>query len=271
MQHKLGWGGFEIETSEEANLLAANEGDAETKSDVPSTVEGDGQPKTEPEEPKRQMIFIDLFGTINRNTPKEIISKLRPDLEFKKSHRIFMSISSPGGSLLDSQFIDSVLKSWPHDTVMVAGSRNSSGATYLLAKAPLRLAYGNARFMMHDMWSCNDGSIREVEDRLEDAKAARAEYVESYIEHIGLTKKEIEKIMQRDTYFGAIEALNLGTKGLIDGIIIKMLGDFKVEIYMRGGIRKTVDLHDDSYIDVRDLTVANAINQHSPIPENAVN
>mgnify|MGYP000328855626 CR=1 FL=1 len=40
-----------VENAVQANLLAANEGDAETKSDVPSTVEGDGQPKTEPEEP----------------------------------------------------------------------------------------------------------------------------------------------------------------------------------------------------------------------------
>lgn len=218
---------------------------------VPVTTDTEQKPKP----PEDKMIFIDIFGSINRSLTKLIHSSVRADVKDSDRHRLFVSFSSGGGSVDECYHIDALLGSWNFPSVAVCGSTNASASTILIAKRDLRLAYPVSRFMLHDMHCCNDGSIAEIEDRLRSSKELRARIVDTYVEQIGLTKKEVERIISKDTWFSATEALNLGDKGLIDGIITKTLGQFKFEILMRNNIRKVVDLHKDDYTSVRDLTV----------------
>ena len=246
---KLGWGGNVLDMKKEKPVEVSSE---ETKP-------AEGVEIKEPEIPKREMLFLDIFGEIRRPMVQELVRTLRPSVEETKIKRLFISFCSNGGDVSHAYHIDNIIKSWSGSSVAICGSINASGSTLLIAKRDLRLSWSNARFMLHDIYGINDGSIAQQEEVLRTTKEERNNIIQDYMDYVGLTKKEIEKILRMDTYFNAYEALNLGTKGLIDGIIIKMLGDFKVLVEMRNGIQKTIDLHDDDFISVKDLTVATVV------------
>lgn len=220
----------------------------------------DGEDKPE-EPPKKEMLFVDVFEGIGRGLVRTTAAALRNNEVAEKAKRVFISISSGGGNVNDSlSFIDT-MKAWPQPHVYIAASFNASAAVDMIMTGDLRLAYPNARFMQHDMGAGAHGSVDEMEEKLRDSKELRQVLLNMAMEYVGLTKKEAEKILlSNDKYMNAVEAMNLGTKGLIDGIIIKALGDFKYVIRMRDNIEKTIDLYADDYNEIRDLTKERALN-----------
>ena len=251
MVDNLSWGLRVIDGKKKEEVVI------EEKVEVTPPVEGEGE-KKEPEPPKREMAFFDVFGEIRRDLTKQLTGLLRPGVETDKMKRLYISFSSGGGGLVAAYYIDDLLSTYGAPSVAICGSMNASAATLLICKRNLRLAFPNARFMLHDAFSINDGTVAQQREVLRNYEEVRGNFVQDYMDYIGLTKKEAERIMVKDTYFNAHDALNMGTKGLIDGIILKQLGDFKVEIAMRGGVIKTVDLHDDDFIAVKDTTVETA-------------
>lgn len=231
--------------------------DMKKKEEVePATVPApEGTAVEAPKPPEEKMTHLDIFGPISRDTIKPIHSALNVNTKDEDRQRLFLTFSSNGGQIDPALFIDSLIETWPLPSVAVCGSMNASAATFLIAKRDLRLAYPNSRFMLHDSKGINDGSILEQEERLRSHKDMRQRIMDIYIDFVGLTKKEVERIVAKDSFFNAMDAMNLGTKGLIDGIILKNLGRFKFEVLMHNGVVKTIDLHKDDYIQVRDLTV----------------
>lgn len=228
---------------------------ATTSETVPATTDEPAAETPPAEEVVEKMIQMNVTGVIGNGTFAEYITRLGPSVAKKDRHRVMMVMSSRGGSVSATFAALDVLAAWPEPTVVIAGSLNASAATLFIAAAPLRLAFPNARFMLHDSRSCNDGTIAEQEETLRVHKEERVIWTQLYQDYIGLTKKEIERIVVKDTFFNAHQALELGTKGLIDGIILKLLDGFKYEILMRNGIRKVVDLHNDDFNQIKDLTV----------------
>lgn len=206
-----------------------------------------------PVPPEDKMIAIDVYGIINRDTAKSFANALNVAVKDEDRHRVLINLISPGGNVDNAIHIHGLLESWPQPSVAVSGSINASASTLLSAKCNLRLAYPNARFMLHDVSFHAEGSPAEVRERLRTNEELRAITVESYMEYCGLTKKEVERIYAKDTWLNASEAMHLGTKGLIDGIILKNLGRYKFQIMMREGIVKVVDLHKDDFIEIRSL------------------
>lgn len=211
-----------------------------------------------PVPPEDKMIEMDIYGRIGPDTVKPFVKALGPSIKDDDRHRVIVNLISPGGGVSSAFHIIGLMEAWPEDVVAISGSQNCSASTMISAAANLRLAYSNARFMIHDMKGMNDGSIVEQEERLRSHKDQRQAYAELFMDHIGLTKKEFERLMARDHWFNASEAMHLGTKGLIDGIILKNLGRYKFQIMMREGIVKVVDLHKDDFIQIRD-TVADKV------------
>lgn len=207
------------------------------------------------EEVVEKMIQINVIGSIRSGVFSDYLNRLGPTVGNKERHRVMMAISCYGGDVSASLAALDILSVWPQPTVVIAGGLNASAATLFIAHGSLRLAFANARFMLHDSVSVNDGTITQQEERLRNHKEERNLAMQVYQDYIGLTKKEVERIVFKDTYFNALQALELGTKGLIDGIILKLLDGFKYEILMRNGIRKIVDLHNDDFNQIKDLTV----------------
>lgn len=224
-----------------------------TPETAPETTDKAEEPPAE--EVVEKMIQINVTGVISSGVFADYITRLGPSVAKKDRHRVMMIMSSRGGNVTAALTALDVLAAWPEPTVVIAGSLNASAATLFIAHAPLRLALPSARFMLHDSRSVNDGTITEQEENLRVHKEERVLWMQLYQDYIGLTKKEIERIVAKDTFFNAHQALEMGTKGLIDGIILKLLDGFKYEILMRNGIRKVVDLHNDDFNQIKDLTV----------------
>lgn len=229
-------------------------GEAKTD-DVQTGEEPETTEEKKPEPPKEKMIKMSITGPIRGSIFSEYLERLGPSVEDKDRDRVMLVMSSPGGSVQGSLAAIDVLDAWPQPHVIIAGGVNASAATLFIAHGGLRLALPSARFMLHDSSSINDGSVAEQEERLRVHKEERLIWMQLYQDYIGLSKKELERIIRRDTWFNAIEAMNLGTKGLIDGVVTKLLSGFKYEIIMRNGVRKVVDLHNDDYNEIRNLTV----------------
>lgn len=212
------------------------------------------KPEEKPPEPK--MIVLDVYGPINRETVKQTNAALGVTVKDSDRHRLITNFSSGGGQISAAFNVENIIAAWPMPSVGISGSLNASASTLMSCQRDLRLAYSSARFILHDAFAGMDGSPIQIKEQLRDFEEVRNAAIEAYMLHIGLTKKEIERIVSKDTYFNAMDALNLGTKGLIDGIIIKNLGQFKFEILMRNNVIKVVDLYNDDFIAIKDLTVA---------------
>ena len=241
-----GWGTLESLKAKEKEAKKEEETD-----EVEKEVE-----EEKPEVPKRKLNFVTIYGQIRRDTLNNVITSNPIGTEPDKQNRFHVSINSHGGCVTTSLNIIDWFKSQPKEAIAVCGGRNSSAATLIISAMNLRLAYPSSRFMMHDMISTADGTNADLKSRMRDVQDIRDQLIQAYVENVGLTRKEVERIIDHDNFFNATEALNLGTKGLVDGIILKHLGDFKMEIMMRDGIIKTVDLIDDDLIGIKDLAVA---------------
>lgn len=248
MSPRNGWG---HQVSDDIYLAVAKK-----TADTPLPAEQAAEIKNEaavPVPPEDKMIELDIYGRICSDTVKPFIKALGPAVKDDERHRVIVNLMSPGGGVSSAFHIIGLMQAWPADIVAISGSQNCSASTTISATANLRLAYPNARFMIHDMRGMNDGTSADQEERLRDHKDLRQAYAEVFMDHIGLTKKEFERLMMRDHWFNASEAMHLGTKGLIDGIILKNLGRYKFQIMMREGIVKVVDLHKDDFIEIRSL------------------
>lgn len=248
MSPRNGWG---HQVSDDLYLAVAKK-----TADTPLPAEQAAEIKNEaavPVPPEDKMIEMDIYGRIGPDTVKPFIKALGVGVKDDERHRVMINLISPGGGVSSAFHIHALMDAWPADIVSISGSINCSASPLISVKANLRLAYPNARFMLHDMRGVNDGSVSEQEERLRDHKDQRQLYADVYMNHIGLTKKEFERLMTRDHWFNASEAMHLGTKGLIDGIILKNLGRYKFQIMMREGIVKVVDLHKDDFIEIRSL------------------
>lgn len=209
-----------------------------------------------PPSAEKKMYPLYLNGEIDNSTYTAFANTLSAAAATEKRDRIILNLSSVGGCSLSSLCAVDVLKAWPKEYVVIAGGMVASAATYILASGNFRLAYTHAAFLFHPAVSTMEfrnkaeatSALRHL-DNCDDA------YYKIYQECIGLTKKEAEKLTANENYLNAIAALNLGTRGLIDGVILKLLDGFKYEILMRGGVRKVVDLANDDFNDARNLTV----------------
>lgn len=239
--------------------------------------------KEEEKVPERKLEWIDIYNHIDRSLAKDVNIQINNFLNNRKEanpftppnipqlnnspvsdkqkepkyNRLIVSLCSNGGSAYYGYLIDDLIKCYPSESIALCGGLNCSMATLLIAKRDLRLAWPNARFMIHDSWSYSEGTVYQIKEDLREYEDIRNRVLQDYMDYIGLTKKELDRILMKDTYFNGLDALNLGTKGLIDGIIIKALGDYKYIIRMRNDVQKTIDLYNDDILSIKDLTLAN--------------
>lgn len=206
-------------------------------------------------QPSEKMTQITIQGDINPSQYAQYHAQLSPFVNNNDRHRVLINICSLGGSIHTSFLLCDIFNAWPAEKACIAGGLNASAATFIISQCNLRLAYPHARFMFHDIAHSMKGSSSEFDETARYLKDVRTDITGLYQDHIGLTKKEADRILNGRNYYNAQHALELGTKGLIDGIIVKLLPGFRYEIIMRGGVRKVVNLACDDFNDIRNLTV----------------
>lgn len=133
---------------------------------------------------------------------------------------IFMYINSPGGVVTSGLAIyDTMEYIRPNVATVCMGQAASMGSLLLMAGAAgKRYCLPNARIMTHQPSGGFQGQATDIEIHAKEIINLRARLNGIYETHTGQSAKQIEKIMERDTFMSPEEAKTLG---LIDEVVSK--------------------------------------------------
>ena len=102
-----------------------------------------------------------------------------------------------------------------HTTCM--GQAASMGSLLLVGGAPgKRLALPNAKIMLHQPSGGTQGMASDIEIAAQEILKTRAKLNALYVEHTGQALGDVERVMDRDTWFDVDEAVAFG---VIDGVL----------------------------------------------------
>ena len=133
---------------------------------------------------------------------------------------IYMYINSPGGIVTSGLAIyDTMEYIRPECSTVCMGQAASMGSLLLMAGAAgKRYSLPNARIMTHQPSGGFSGQATDIEIHAREILNLRERLNGIYVKHTGRSLKDIEAIMERDTFMAPDEALK---HGLIDEIVSK--------------------------------------------------
>eukprot|EP00636_Phaeomonas_parva_P009248 CAMPEP_0118858282 /NCGR_PEP_ID=MMETSP1163-20130328/5025_1 /TAXON_ID=124430 /ORGANISM="Phaeomonas parva, Strain CCMP2877" /LENGTH=224 /DNA_ID=CAMNT_0006791721 /DNA_START=90 /DNA_END=767 /DNA_ORIENTATION=+ len=135
---------------------------------------------------------------------------------------VYMYINSPGGLVTAGLAIyDTMQYIRPDVSTIVMGQAASMGSLLLAAGAPeKRFALPNAKIMLHQPSGGAQGMASDIAIQAEEILKTRARLNKLYEGHTGQSLKEIERVMDRDTFMTVDEAKDFG---VVDGVLEKRL------------------------------------------------
>ncbi len=133
---------------------------------------------------------------------------------------IYMYINSPGGIVTSGLAIyDTMQYIRPDVATVCIGQAASMGSLLLTAGAAgKRYSLPHSRIMTHQPSGGFQGQASDIEIHAKEILSLRARLNRIYENHSGKTVKQIEKIMERDTFMSPEEAREMG---LIDEVVSK--------------------------------------------------
>ena len=167
---------------------------------------------------KERIIFLN--GPVEDNMASVICAQLLFLESENPTKDIFMYINSPGGVVTSGMAIYDTMEYIRPDVATVCmGQAASMGSLLLTAGAAgKRFSLPNARIMTHQPSGGFQGQATDIEIHAREIIKLRERLNGIYVKHSGKTLKDIEKIMERDTFMSPEEALE---RGLIDEIVSK--------------------------------------------------
>ena len=167
---------------------------------------------------KERVIFI--VGPIEDQMANLVVAQLLFLESENPDKDIHIYINSPGGSVTAGLSIyDTMQFIKPEVSTMCLGQAASMGAFLLSGgKKGKRLILPNARTMIHQPSGGAQGQATDIEIHAKEIINLRARLNGIYETHTGQSAKQIEKIMERDTFMSPEEAKTLG---LIDEVVSK--------------------------------------------------
>lgn len=137
---------------------------------------------------------------------------------------ITMYVNSPGGSVSAGLAIVDVMNYITCDVSTVCmGMAASMGSIILTSGEPgKRFMLPRAKVMIHQpLISQTGGQQTDIEITAKDIKETRDELETILAETSGSKISKVHRDCERDKYLSANEALNYGTKGFVDDILVK--------------------------------------------------
>jgi ATP-dependent Clp protease protease subunit len=127
-------------------------------------------------------------------------------------------INSPGGSVTAAlAMYDTMHYVRPHISTMCLGLAASAGSLLLMAgEKGKRFSLPNARIMIHQPSGGFRGQATDIQIHAKEYKDSKNRLNQIYAEKTGQPLELIEKTMERDCFFSALEAKNFG---LIDEVV----------------------------------------------------
>ena len=167
---------------------------------------------------KERIIFLN--GPIDDGVASLVCSQLLFLESENPTKDISMYINSPGGIVTSGLAIyDTMEYIRPDVSTVCMGQAASMGSLLLTAGAAgKRFSLPNARIMTHQPSGGFQGQATDIEIHAKEILDLRRRLNSIYEKHSGKTIKQIEKIMDRDTFMTAEDAKNFG---LIDEVVEK--------------------------------------------------
>ncbi len=165
---------------------------------------------------KERIIF--LTGPIDDNIASLICAQLLFLESENPKKEISFYINSPGGVVWSGLAIyDTMQYISPEIMTICIGQAASAGSLLLTAGSKnMRFSLPNSRIMVHQPSGGFQGQVTDIEIHTNEIKKTKEKLNQIYSKHTGKKIEEIEKIMERDKYFSADEAIKFG---LIDKIV----------------------------------------------------
>ena len=167
---------------------------------------------------KERIIFLN--GPIDDGVASLVCSQLLFLESENPTKDISMYINSPGGIVTSGLAIyDTMEYIRPDVSTVCMGQAASMGSLLLTAGAAgKRFSLPNARIMTHQPSGGFQGQATDIESHAKEILDLRQRLNGIYEKHSGKTIKQIEKIMDRDTFMTAEDAKDFG---LIDQVVEK--------------------------------------------------
>jgi len=167
---------------------------------------------------KERIIFLN--GPIDDGVASLVCSQLLFLESDNPTKDISMYINSPGGIVTSGLAIyDTMEYIRPDVSTVCMGQAASMGSLLLTAGAAgKRFSLPNARIMTHQPSGGFQGQATDIEIHAKEILDLRQRLNGIYEKHSGKTIKQIEKIMDRDTFMTAEDAKDFG---LIDQVVEK--------------------------------------------------
>ena len=167
---------------------------------------------------KERIIFLN--GPVDDGVASLVCSQLLFLESENPTKDISMYINSPGGIVTSGLAIyDTMEYIRPDVSTVCMGQAASMGSLLLMAGAAgKRFALPNARIMTHQPSGGFQGQASDIEIHAREILDLRRRLNGIYEHHTGKSQKQVEKIMERDTFMTAEDAKSFG---LIDEVVTK--------------------------------------------------
>ena len=167
---------------------------------------------------KERIIFLN--GPIDDSTTALVCSQLLFLESEDPKKDISMYINSPGGVVTSALAIyDTMEYIGPDVSTVCIGQAASAGSLLLTAGTKgKRYSLPNSRIMTHQPSGGCKGQATDIEIQAHEILGLRARLNDIYVKHTGKSLKQVEKVMERDTYMTADAAK---TFGIVDKVVSK--------------------------------------------------
>ena len=162
--------------------------------------------------------IIYVNGEFNEDMAKEIFQSLIKYETSDSTKDILMIIDSFGGQVYSFLAIYDYIQLMRCDVATLGvGKAMSCGQLLLMSGTKgKRFATKNSRILMHELSMGTWGKLTDVEIDVNEGKALRKVMEKLIGEHTNLSKKEVKKFMERDSFMSAKE---LKKCGAIDHVV----------------------------------------------------
>ncbi len=167
---------------------------------------------------KERIIFVN--GPIDDAVSSVVCAQLLFLESENPSQDISMYINSPGGIVTSGlAMYDTMEYIRPDVSTVCIGQAASMGSLLLMAGAAgKRYSLPNSRIMTHQPSGGFSGQAADIEIHAREILNLRERLNGIYVKHTGKSLKDVQKIMDRDTFMTADEAMAFG---LIDQVVDK--------------------------------------------------
>ena len=174
---------------------------------------------------KPEILF---YADIGADMPDGVSAdEFREELgKFKNAKEITIRMHSQGGDVFDASAMFGELKRHPARIVMQIDGIAASAASYLAMAADEINIADNGYMMIHEPESLARGRASVLESRASMLRSIIGTVTESYAKRSGQPEDTVAKMMDRETWMTAKDALKLGfADAIVEGPRVRMCVD----------------------------------------------